>query len=142
MFETVRLLAKIHAFKQPTSHVDLEHKLTLWWSNTYNRPLKDPILQQYTLNELLYEFHLRNYDNVSKDFAVEKEADIIENERLEEALSWAEEEERKEREQAAATIKEEPEEPEESLAEQEWMQKEIDKAKQELGDDFGEDFSL
>lgn len=34
-----------------------------WWSKTYKRPLKDPILLSYTFEELLYEY----YDKIIRD---------------------------------------------------------------------------
>jgi hypothetical protein len=37
---------------------DLIWTLKLWWSNYYKRPLKDPLLDSYDLNELLLEFFL------------------------------------------------------------------------------------
>jgi hypothetical protein len=37
---------------------DLIWTLKLWWSNYYKRPLKDPLLESYDLNELLLEFFL------------------------------------------------------------------------------------
>lgn len=27
-----------------------------WWSEKYNRPLKDPLLQSYSIEELIYEY--------------------------------------------------------------------------------------
>lgn len=37
---------------------DLIWSLKLWWSKYYRRPLKDPLLESYDLNELLLEFFL------------------------------------------------------------------------------------
>jgi hypothetical protein len=72
-----------------------------WWSKYYSRPLKDPLLDSYTLEELLYEFH----DIVHRKEAEEKEAkevsDKIEDDKIDQTLAWAEEEERREAELAA-----------------------------------------
>lgn len=104
--------------------------LKSWWSKTYNRPLKDSLLESYTLHELLYEYH----DKVKREQAIERsfelEADKIEEEQENEVLDWVEEEERKERE-ALAAKKEDP-----AVEDEEWMLKQL---KEEYGEDFGGD---
>lgn len=37
---------------------DLVWSLKLWWAKYHKRPLKDPLLESYDLNELLVEFFL------------------------------------------------------------------------------------
>ena len=72
-----------------------------WWSKYYSRPLKDPLLESYTLEELLYEY----FDIIKRKEAEEEEAkainDKIEDEKLDATLKWAEEDERLEAELAA-----------------------------------------
>lgn len=65
--------------------------------------------------------------------ALEQETDKIEEEQLDETLSWVEEEERKEREalEAAQKAKE--------AEEEKWM---LEQLKKEHGDDFGDDLNL
>ena len=114
------------------SELDTEHKqllfLQAWWSRTYNRPLKDPLLSEYTMDELYYEYR----DRIERDLAIEErseqEADKIEDSSLDESLKWAEEEERKELEEA-----------ERKAADQKWMEDQVAELKKEFGDEFGED---
>lgn len=107
-----------------------------WWSETYNRPLKDPILDSYTIEELTYEYYDKIERRKAAEDAIEEESDRMEDEALESNLAWAEEEERKEREEMLKQLEEEKE------ANKEWMQQELDKARQEHGDDYGEDIDL
>ncbi len=111
----------------------LLHKLRSWWSNHYDRPLKDPVLQSYTLEELLYEYHDKVERRKAEEDLSDKEADRIEEGRIEENLSWAEEEERKEldlfkKQEAADEAQRKAEE-----------QIEIERQVGAIGDDFGED---
>ena len=105
--------------------------LKSWWSRTYNRPLKDPLLESYTLQELLYEFYDKQERKKVAEMSFEEEADKIEEEKEQENLDWIEEEERKEREAIEAAEKAE--------AEEKWM---LEQLKKEHGDDFGEDLNL
>jgi hypothetical protein len=129
--------------------LDTEEQLLLflqsWWSRTYNRPLKDPILLSYTLEELLYEF----YDRIERlkvaHEQLELEDDKIEEEKEQGVLDWAEQEEKKEldalKTQAAeAESKPKPvEDPTKDPANIAWMQEQIEKAKEIHGESFGED---
>jgi len=106
--------------------------LRSWWSRTYNRPLKDPLLQEYTLEELYYEYRDRvEREQAANEFA-EEAADNIESKKMDEAMAWAEEEERREMEELAK--KQSP-----SSDDQAWMQEQVAQAKSIYGDDFGED---
>ena len=134
------------AFYNANAELDNEHHLSLflksWWSRTYNRPLKDPLLESYTLEELLYEFYDRLERELAADGQVEQEADRIETRKVQENLDWAEEEERKELEALRAKPAE-PISPLDDPANKAWMEKKIAEdleiAKQTLGSDFGED---
>lgn len=95
--------------------------------------MKDPILESYTLYELLYEYYDKIERTALSEELFELEADKIEQEREQEAVDWAEEEERKEREAEEAAAAEE----EERVAQEEqWM---LEKLKAEHGEDFGKD---
>jgi hypothetical protein len=80
-----------------------EHQMTLflksWWSNTYNRPLKDPLLESYTLEELLYEFYDKMERQKAAEERVAQDTDKMEEAKEKEVLDWAEQEERKEMEE-------------------------------------------
>ena len=102
-----------------------------WWSNTYNRPLKDPLLAEYTLYDLLYEYHDKSERVNAVESQLDVETDKIEEAQVEETMSWIEEEERKEREAEAVVAA--------KKAEDEWMLSEL---KKEHGDDFGDDIDI
>lgn len=109
--------------------------LRSWWSRIYNRPLKDPLLQDYTLEELYYEYR----DHVERKLAAEESAeeatDSIEQAKIDEAVSWADQEEANEL-KAQAEADSEPRISEQDRA---WMNKAMEQAKEEFGQDFGED---
>lgn len=114
--------------------------LTSWWSRTYNRPLKDPLLKEYSLEELLYEF----YDRIEREKAAteqaEKEDDKIEETKNKAALDWAEQEEKRELEELDRKEKGLPPlDPTKDPANKKWMEDQIAEQKKILGDDFGED---
>lgn len=103
--------------------------------------MKDPLLLEYTPEELMYEY----LDHTSRaEFVEEKqkeEQEALENDKLDEAMRWAEEEEAKDRaaQQALETKQETPTDltPEDVK----WMEEQLIKEKAEFGDDFGENFS-
>jgi len=130
-----------------------DHQMLLflqsWWSRVYSRPLKDPMLLNYTFEELLYEF----YDRIERDKArneqLEEETDRIELEKEKADLDWAEQEERKELEaekskstQKASPKKDEakatPTDPTRDPANVKWMEEQIRIAR-ELDPTFGQD---
>lgn len=150
LVDAVRAIARANA----NAELDNEHQLLLflqhWWSKTYNRPYKDPLLQTYTLEELLYEF----FDKVERELAaetqVDADADRIEDKKVQENLDWAEEEERKELEalrkqqeeiaqKAEETSIDPTTEPDNVTWMEEVLRKEMEAAKAEYGEDFGED---
>jgi hypothetical protein len=117
--------------------------LQSWWSRVYTRPLKDPLLLSYTLEELLYEFYDR-IERVSAEEERSKQQEIQEEDVKEkQVMDWAEEEERKELEaQARGAAQKIPVDPTKDPDNVRWMEEQIKKAKVELGDDFGEDLEL
>lgn len=138
---TIECIKAITAYNARAS-LDSEHRMTLflksWWSNTYNRPLKDPLLESYTLEELLYEF----YDKIERQSAAEerstKEADKIEEAKEKEVLDWAEQEEKKELEEMQRQANK-PISPAQDPENIKWMNEQLEKAKHIHGDTFGED---
>lgn len=103
--------------------------LRSWWSKTYSRPLKDPLLAEYTLEELYYEYRLSVERSKAADEKADEESDKIEQAKVDDALAWAEAEEEKEK---STSI---------SAEDQEWMAKQLQEAKQLYGEDFGENIS-
>ena len=134
------------AAKNARAPLDSEEQMLLflqsWWSRTYNRPLKDPLLLSYSLEELLYEF----YDKIERVKAeqerFDKEDVKIEEKKEKEVLDWAEEEERRELEamkKDAASTDTSKLDPTKDPANLAWMEDQLQKAKQLYGEDFGED---
>lgn len=114
-----------------------------WWSDKYNRPLKDPVLLSYTLEELAYEYYLSIERRAADNERIELDNDKIEEAKDSAAQEWAdkmEAEEAAESEKAKENIG--SADPTLDPANVKWMEQEIEKNKQELGEDFGEDLSL
>lgn len=147
-FTVVDAVKQIAAYNA-RAELDNEHQLLLflqsWWSRTYDRPLKDPILASYTLEELLYEF----YDRIEREKAREENAQA-ESDRIEEAkdksvLDWIAEEEKKEgsdqvpTEQDKNTTEDGAVDPTTDPENIKWMQEQLMQAKSQYGDSFGED---
>lgn len=62
--------ALVRAFRKVDPLSSLEHlrySLEQWWCLQYNRPLKDPLLKEYNLNELIYEFLFHHYQKPEND---------------------------------------------------------------------------
>lgn len=110
--------------------------LSFWWSKTYARPLKDPILQSYTLEELYYEYKEHSEREKAAKERTEQEADNIDKAKEDDALAWAEAEEKKEAESAKNGDRWSPTPEDEA-----WMQDQIKQGKEAFGDDFGEDIN-
>lgn len=113
--------------------------LKSWWSTTYNRPLKDPLLESYTLEELLYEFYDKMERQKAAEERVTENADKMEEAKEKEVLDWAEEEERKELEEMQKQADKAAADPTKNPENLKWMKKVLEEAKQEHGDTFGED---
>lgn len=117
--------------------------LQSWWSRTYNRPLKDPLLESYTIEELLYEFYDRIERQKAMEEAVEQEGDRIEEAKDQAAEDWAERMEREEREAElraeAAKLHDQEVDPTVDPANVKWMEQQIRLNKQVHGETFGED---
>lgn len=145
--EQIRAVAAYNARAPLNSDKQLTLFLQSWWSKTYNRPLKDPLLLSYSLEELLYEFYDRIERQLAEDERLEQEDDKIEEGKEKAVLDWAEEEERKEAEKEAAkaaqqTKEEPPQNPASDPENVKWMEEQLKSAKQEHGESFGEDLEL
>ena len=125
--------------------------LQSWWSTTYNRPLKDPILLSYTLEELLYEFYDKAERRKVQEERLDEGTDKIEREKEQADLDWAEQEEKRELEAEKARQKNAANKPAQLKEDQpildptkdpanvKWMEEQIAIAKQQYGESFGED---
>jgi hypothetical protein len=61
-------LARARRLQDPFGSLEaLRNHLNNWWMLQYNRPLKDPILQTYTLQELVYEYFVHFYFQAEND---------------------------------------------------------------------------
>lgn len=112
--------------------------LSFWWSKTYSRPFKDPLLKEYTLEELYYEYreHIER-EKASKE-RTEQEADNIEKAKEDEALAWAEAEEKRE---AESSLKQGQVDWIPTEQDKAWMEEQLRQGKELYGEDFGEDIS-
>jgi hypothetical protein len=67
-------LAKAHRLIDPTaSEKDLFRALKLWFCIKYSRPFKDPLIDSYTLDELVYEYLVHYYLDPANDPNKKKE---------------------------------------------------------------------
>lgn len=67
-WESIQKLAEAHALEDPASSANaLTRFLKFWWVQKYSRPLKDPVLESYTLDELCYEFLRHFYADPAND---------------------------------------------------------------------------
>ena len=140
--DTIKKIAAHNARADLNDEKQLELFLKSWWSKTYNRPLKDPLLLSYTLEELLYEFFDREERESAYKEALEKRDDKIEEDKEQAALDWAEEEEKKELEKLKdPEDKKKQSDPTKDPENIKWMEEELKKAKELYGESFGDDIS-
>lgn len=67
-WDSIQKIAKAHHLEDPTGSTEnFARFLKWWWCRTYNRPMKDPLLSSYNLNELCYEFLRYYYLNPDND---------------------------------------------------------------------------
>lgn len=121
----------------------------MWWCEHYKRPLKDPLLQEYTLEELAYEYYMVNEKDVYREEMAKDEADKIEEAKLQDEEDWADMMEAQFDEQVEEPKKpekkEEPPKPVDPRLDPkniEWMEKHIEENKLFFGEDFGEDVGI
>lgn len=143
MVDAIQKITNYQASHPNEDSDSMELSLKSWWSNTYNRPLKDPLLDSYTVYELMYEYFDKIERKNAIHKAVEQENDRIEDSKLDETLSWIEQEEKQEAEKRAAKKVEEVEEVKEeqpvATDDESWM---LQQLKDQYGDEFGEDVNL
>jgi hypothetical protein len=73
--EHIQRLARAHHIEDPLSSLDSFLRfLQWWWCRKFNRPLKDPLLKEYTTDELFYEFMRHYYLEPDNDPRKELEA--------------------------------------------------------------------
>ena len=145
--DSIKALAAYNARADLADEKQLRLFLESWWSRTYNRPLKDPLLKTYTVEELLYEFYDRIERRVAEEERNNLETDKIEDEKEKATLDWAEQEEKRELEALKAKAAEQTSaptsDPTKDPANVAWMEeqlkKELEKGKELYGDSFGED---
>jgi len=140
LIDQIRTVAAANARSDLSDEKQLILFLQSWWSKTYNRPLKDPLLLSYTLEELLYEFYDKIERKKAEQERVNSENDKIEADKEKEVLDWAEEEERKELEalkkEAGNKQEIDPTKDPDNVA---WMEKQLQQGKAIFGESFGED---
>lgn len=110
-----------------------------WWSDKYNRPLKDPVLLEYTTEELTYEYYLSAEREKARRERDEEENDKIEEAKAIEADDWADQMEAEEEAMAGKPKQVDPMKDPRNLK---WMEEEMERDKQEFGEDFGEDIDI
>lgn len=141
--DAIRQIAASNARASLTNEDQLLLFLKSWWSRTYNRPLKDPLLLSYTLEELLYEFYDRIERKTAEEERIKAEEEKQEDTKEKAVQDWAEKMEREEMEKAktaqiakeAAKIQDPTKDPDNIK----WMEEQIKLAKKVHGDSFGED---
>lgn len=75
-WEDIDRLAKAHHLTDPTvSEKSITRFLRVWWCLQYNRPFKDPLLNTYTLDELIYEYLVHFYTDPKNDLNKKAEND-------------------------------------------------------------------
>jgi len=148
LIDRIRDLAAANARAPLASEESVRLYLMSWWSRTYNRPLKDPVLLSYSVEELLYEFYDKIERAKAATEAAEQETDKIEEKKEKAALDWAEEEEKRELE--ALSRGETPQtppsppsiKPSELEENKKWMEEQIRLNKKQFGEDFGDDIAF
>lgn len=105
----------------------------LWWSNTYNRPLRDPLLNEYSFEELAYEYYLKSEQQKFLKESQEATEAEIEDQKWEQAEEWADMME--EEDQSIADPSSEP-------SNEAWMEEQLRIEREALGEEFGQDLSI
>ncbi len=80
-WQAIEKLARAHHLEDPTASLDAFRRyLEMWWCQHYNRPLKDALLQSYSLDELCYEYLRHHYAKPENDPKKELEAKTLKEE--------------------------------------------------------------
>jgi hypothetical protein len=137
--ESIKRLTAYNARAALNTEEQLLLFLQSWWSQTYNRPLKDPLLISYSLEELLYEFFDRIERTKAYKEQIEQESDKIEEDSDKAKLDWAEQEEQKELNALKAQETKPIVDPTKDPKNIAWMEEQVQQAKKIYGEDFGDD---
>jgi hypothetical protein len=140
--DTIQQLAAADARLPLTTKSNILSYLQIWWSDYYSRPLKDPILQNYTFEELVYEYYAQSEYEKARKERIEQESDKIEKDNLQDAIDWADQMEADELQEQPMLSKQsediDPLQDPENIA---WMEQQMRQAKELYGDNFGDDIS-
>ena len=83
-WDQVSSIAKAHHLESPNeSAAAVERFLRFWWCKTFNKPMKDPILGSYTMDELYYEFLRHFYMDPANDPRKDIDAKHAQDEEME-----------------------------------------------------------
>lgn len=141
--DQIKKLAAYNARAPLDTEEQLQLFLQSWWSRTYNKPLKDPILLTYTLEELIYEFYDRIERTKADHERLEQDDVRIEVDKEKADEDWAE---KMEREEAEAEMRADGKEssqpipdPTKDPANIKWMEEQMAIGKEQFGESFGED---
>lgn len=91
--------------------------------------MKDPILQTYSIEELIYEYYSVSEHKKAKAEQAEEETDKIEEEKEKQDQEWAD-------------AMEAEEDPIDNPDNMKWIQDQIELDKEKFGEDFGDDLNL
>lgn len=139
-FEAIDAITHKAAREELNTEASQLRYLTYWWSNKYNRPFKDPLLNQYTIEELYYEYRLSEEFNEAANERTVKENDKIEEQKQNDALAWADAEEARELEEFKKKSNDNGD-VKITNEDEDWMKKQMEIAKEMYGDSFGEDIT-
>jgi hypothetical protein len=95
LFDDLKKLAEAGLDKEFLTYDELLFKLRRWWCQYYKRPYKDPLLDEYTFEELAFEYFDINAPRKTTDEAVAEKVE-------EEDRDWAEQEALREEAEALA----------------------------------------
>jgi hypothetical protein len=72
--DKISKLARARHLQDPLFNIETFRRyLTVWFCFKFNRPMKDPLLAEYTTEELAYEFFVHYYIDPANDPAKEAE---------------------------------------------------------------------
>ena len=142
--EQIQQIARQHV-REDTGIENITRFLMLWWSNQYKRPLKDPLLLSYSLEELMYEYYAHTERNIYEQEQLQAENDRIEEERIQADEDWADDMERQEAEERVARAEAEKakqiKDPTQDPEHLEWVEKQL-KESDTIFEDFGQDLNI
>lgn len=104
-FEDVKKLAEAGIDKDYLTYDELLFKMRRWWCQHYKRPYKDPLLDTYTLEELVFEYYDVTIDRSKSTAEVKAVEEVMDEDR-----TWAEEMEAEELAELEALARQEAEE--------------------------------